>query len=115
MSLNRKLTGLAVAATLVGSAVSVLPAGATGRATAASSATVTLKNIKFHAAKVTIARGGTVHWVWHDGSTPHNVTGPGFHSRTITRGSFSHRFTHSGTFHYRCTIHPGMNGTVVVH
>ena len=93
-----------------------MPARHTRRsaATPAASATVTLKNISFKPRRVVIGRGGTVRWVWRDGSTSHNVTGSGYRSRTISKGSFSHRFTRKGTFKYRCTIHPGMNGTVVV-
>lgn len=89
-----------------------LASGATARE--ASTRTVVLRHTAFSARKVTIARGGTVRWVWRDGGIAHNVTGKGFRSRTIAKGSFSHRFTRAGRFTYRCTIHPGMNGTVVV-
>ena len=93
----------------------VLTAGALVAPAAATAAkTVTLKDIAFHPATVKIGKGGTVRWVWHDGSTQHNVTFSGFHSRTQSSGSYSHRFTRRGTFRYRCTIHPGMNGKVVV-
>ena len=113
MHISRTLTALAAAGTLT-AAAAVVPAGASVRASAAASATVTLKNMSFKPRRVTIGRGGTVRWVWRDGSTPHNVTGRGFKSRTMARGSFRHRFTRRGTFRYRCTIHPGMTGTVVV-
>ncbi len=111
---KRTISALVATAAVGASVVSALPAGASGQATAAATTTVTLKNIKFNPRKVTINRGGTVRWVWRDGSIAHNVTGPGFKTRTFSRGSFSHRFTRKGTFRYRCTIHPGMTGTVVV-
>jgi plastocyanin len=88
-----------------------------GGAQAASNHTVTLKNIAFHPGNLTIRRGDSVTWQWRDGSSEHNVTGSGFHSRTQTHGSYSVRFTHSGTFSYRCTIHEaeGMRGKIIVH
>lgn len=110
MNITRALP-LAAAAAL---AVAALPAGAAPTAVTSASATVTLKGIAFKPRKVTINRGGTVRWLWRDGSVAHNVVGSGFKSRTQSRGSFSHRFTRRGTFRYRCTLHPGMTGTVVV-
>ncbi len=84
--------------------------------TAAETHTVVLKDRRFHPSTLTIDRGESVMWVWRDGSTLHNVTAPGFVSRTQTRGSFTVRFNHAGTFNYRCTIHAaeGMVGKVVV-
>lgn len=78
---------------------------------------VTLQGLRFHPSTVTIKRGESVTWVWRDGNIEHNVTGPGFHSRTQSHGSFTVRFTHAGTFNYRCTIHAmvGMVGKVIVH
>jgi plastocyanin len=98
-------------------AVAIVPASALGGAHAASTHTVTLKNIMFHPGNLSINRGDSVTWLWRDGSIKHNVTGSGFHSRTQASGSFTVRFTHSGTFKYRCTIHvsQGMKGTIVVH
>ena len=88
-----------------------------GGARAASTHTVTLKNIRFHPGDLTINRGDSVTWVWRDGETEHNVTGHGFHSRTQAHGSYTVRFEHSGTFSYECTIHvaEGMKGKIVVH
>lgn len=100
---------LAVAVPVVGPA---LATGATARA--AATTTVVLKHISFTPRTVTIHRGGTVRWVWRDGSVSHNVTGKGFHSRSISKGSFRHTFRSEGKFRYRCTIHAGMTGTVIV-
>ena len=86
------------------------------------SVTVTMKDIQFHPATVTIAKGGTVKWV-NDEAVGHDVTsqgGPGsFKSGAaggLSQGStFSHTFTKAGTYKYVCTVHaPGMAGTVVV-
>jgi plastocyanin len=83
----------------------------------ANSHTVVLQGLRFHPSTITIKRGESVTWVWRDGNIAHNVTGPGFRSRTQLHGSFTVRFTHPGTFNYRCTIHAseGMVGKVVVH
>jgi plastocyanin len=67
---------------------------------------------------VRLARGGTVAFSWQDGDTPHNVTptrGMEF-KRLATRkaGSASVRFTKAGTYRYVCTVHPGMDGRIVV-
>jgi plastocyanin len=77
-------------------------------------AAVSLKNIAFTPRTVTIQTGQAVVWTWHDGSVPHNVTFPGFHSVIQTGGTYVHTFDTAGTFQYSCTIHSGMTGTVVV-
>ncbi len=88
----------------------VVPVGARG----ASSHEVVLKGLRFHPSTITINPGESVTWVWQDGNVEHNVTGGSFRSRTQTHGSFTVRFTHAGTYNYRCTIHEGMVGKVVV-
>ncbi|HST55432.1 MAG TPA: plastocyanin/azurin family copper-binding protein [Solirubrobacteraceae bacterium] len=98
-------------------AAAIIPASAMGNAHAARTRTVTLKDIRFHPGNLSINRGDSVTWAWHDGRTRHNVTGASFHSHTQSHGSFTVRFTHTGTFNYRCTIHAskGMKGKIVVH
>jgi plastocyanin len=109
---------LLTAGTLVAcaSAASLTPAlaAAPPRATAASTTTVTLKDISFKKATVKIAKGGSVKWVFKDGDTPHNVTFATKHSKTQKSGSYTLRFAQTGSFRYHCTIHPGMDGKVVV-
>jgi plastocyanin len=106
------LTGFALAAL----AAAGIPAGAYGSAEAASTHTVTLKEIRFHPATLKIHRGDRVRWVWQD-SVEHNVTFHGSHSRTQETGTYTLRFTHAGTFNYHCTIHfeEGMKGKIIVH
>jgi plastocyanin len=116
MHMTRKRLGTLLA--LVAAAAVLIPtvafAGAGARA--ASTHTVTLKNVRFHPGNLSINRGDSVTWLWRD-REEHNVTGHGFHSRTQTHGSYTVRFTHSGTFAYRCTIHEseGMRGKIIVH
>ena len=83
---------------------------------AASSHTVRLENFAFHPSTLSIRRGDSVTWLWHD-SREHNVTFNSFHSRTQVHGTFTVRFTRAGTFSYRCTIHvaEGMKGRIIVH
>ncbi|WP_272474453.1 cupredoxin domain-containing protein [Baekduia alba] len=101
---------LATLGTLVvcGSAVA-LPS-----ALAAGQTTVTLKDISFKKSTVTIAKGASVTWIWKDGPSPHNVTFARRHSATKKTGTYTLAFARAGTFTYHCTIHPGMDGKVVV-
>jgi plastocyanin len=83
-------------------------------APANSATSVSVKDNFFSPKTVTVKKGATVTWKWA-GRTVHNVTFRGAaHSRTQTRGSYSHKFNNKGTFAYRCTIHPGMVGTIRV-
>jgi plastocyanin len=83
----------------------------------AKTASVELKNIQFNPKTVSVAAGGTVKWT-NDDSVGHDVTGSGFKSGAaggLSNGdTYSHKFATAGNFKYRCTIHPGMEGTVVV-
>ena len=79
---------------------------------------VVMKNINFNPGKVYAHVGQTVTWTNRD-DAPHNVTyasGPKFASSpTFTRGvTWRLKLTTPGVIRYTCTIHPGMNGTIVV-
>ena len=76
--------------------------------------TVEAKNLKFLPPAIEVTPGTEVTWRFDDGSVPHNVKGDGFASETQERGTFSHRFTKAGNYRYRCTLHAGMEGRVVV-
>ena len=97
-----------------GAGLSPALAARPGARSAAATTTVKLKNISFTPATVRIARGGSVKWVWKDGDTPHDVTFAGRHSKIQQSGSYTLSFGRAGTFKYHCTIHPGMDGRVVV-
>jgi plastocyanin len=81
---------------------------------AGATTTVTLKDIAFHPPTVRVVRGASVTWVWEDVVSPHNVTFARRHSTTKKTGTYTLRFTRSGTYRYHCTIHPGMDGRVIV-
>lgn len=81
------------------------------------STTVTMKDIAFAPAQVTVKVGDTVTWRNED-SAPHNVVaeqGADFKSDTFEKGG-SYRFTarKAGTIDYVCTLHPGMEGEITV-
>jgi plastocyanin len=76
--------------------------------------TVEAKNLKFLPPAIEVKPGTEVIWRFADGAVPHNVKGDGFASGNQERGTFSHRFAKAGEYRYRCTLHAGMEGRVVV-
>jgi plastocyanin len=104
-----------VLAFLAAAAIPAIGYSAAGQgARPASSHVVTLRHIAFHPHTLTINRNESVTWIWEDSGIAHNVTSHNFRSKTQTHGSFTVRFTRTGIFNYRCTIHQGMAGTVIV-
>lgn len=82
----------------------------------ADNATVSMSQMQFNAATVTIKTGGTVTWTNND-SMPHTVTANNgsFGSEQLgAGGTFARTFDKPGTYRYYCTLHPMMRGTVVV-
>jgi plastocyanin len=63
---------------------------------------------------IQIPAGTTVTWAFTDGSIQHNVVAEDFESEVKSDGTFTHTFTDPGTHDYRCTLHPGMTGRVIV-
>lgn len=80
-------------------------------------ASVSMVDITFEPAEMTIEVGTTVTWT-NDDTVAHTVTAldGSFLSGTLDPGgSFSHTFETTGTFDYRCEIHPTqMTGTIEV-
>jgi plastocyanin len=78
---------------------------------------VSMKDIEFDPAEVTVDAGATVTWV-NDDSVGHDVTADDFKSGdpgAMQNGdTFEHTFEEAGTFDYVCTVHPGMEGSVTV-
>jgi plastocyanin len=69
----------------------------------------------FSPGNVTIAAGGTVTWINHDIVAHTTTNASGLWNGALSPGaSFSRAFPTAGAFDYRCTIHPGMSGTVTV-
>jgi plastocyanin len=86
-------------------------------ATAAGGPSVALQNISFSPNKITVKVGQTITWTNKD-SVDHNVTatsGATFKSSDFGQGgTFTYKPTKAGTIQYVCTIHQGMDGTIVV-
>lgn len=77
-------------------------------------ALVTMAGSVFQPSSVTIPSGETVTWL-NDDEEIHTVTGDDFGSGNISPGAeFTRTFDDPGTYEYRCSIHPGMVGTVTV-
>jgi plastocyanin len=90
--------------------------GPVGGAHKSASATVTMGDLFFSPASVSVAVGDTVTWR-NTGQAPHNaVANDGsFQTPVLNNGqSASETFSTAGTFSYICTIHPQMKGTVRV-
>ena len=67
----------------------------------------------FEPSVIQVDTGATVAWTW-DGNLPHNVRGDGFESDTQDEGTFEFTFADAGEYNYECTVHPGMDGRVIV-
>jgi amicyanin len=78
---------------------------------------VSMEGIQFQPAEVTVGVGDTVTWT-NDDSVAHDVTADSFSSGEgggmASGDTFEQTFDEAGTFDYVCTVHPGMEGTVVV-
>lgn len=80
-------------------------------------ATVAMDGTAFSPPEMTVAVGETVTWINKD-PFPHNVTSSAghFHSPDLQPGQqWKFTPTREGQFPYVCTLHPGMNGTLIVH
>jgi plastocyanin len=94
------------------------PGGGTGGGGGggSTSTSITVGDNFFDPASTTVGIDKTVTWTWSTG-TRHNVT---FSNTTIsgsgdqTSGTFQKAFAAAGTYGYRCTLHAGMDGTIVV-
>ena len=78
---------------------------------------VSEEGIAFEPAEVSVGVGDTVTWTNND-SVDHDVTADTFSSGEpggmAPGDTFEHTFEEAGTFDYVCTVHPGMEGSVVV-
>ena len=76
---------------------------------------VAAKDNQFIPPAIQVPAGTEVTWTFKDRFVPHDVTGDGWTSGEPQRkGTFTHTFDQPGTYPYRCTVHDGMTGRVVV-
>jgi plastocyanin len=100
---------------------SAAPASTAPAAAGGATTNVSMKNIAFNPKTVTVNKGATVVWT-NDDSVNHDVTkksgpGPDFKSgngNISSGGTYKQTFNTPGTIDYVCTIHPGMEGKIVV-
>jgi plastocyanin len=95
----------------------VLGGGAIDAALPASPG-VNIDNFSFAPDALVVAPGTKVTWTNRD-DIPHTVTDAAgqrsFRSAALDTGDdFSHVFDTPGTYHYFCSLHPHMQGTVIV-
>jgi amicyanin len=77
--------------------------------------TINITNLAFDPDSITVKLGSTVRWVNRD-SVPHRILfADGADSKVLAGSqSWSRKFDQAGTYDYACTIHPTMQGTVIV-
>jgi len=76
---------------------------------------VTIGDDFFDPANIQVSPGASVTWTWPSGVRTHNVTFADVSSGDKNPGgSFTKAFPIAGTFTYTCTLHAGMNGSVLV-
>ena len=70
---------------------------------------------RFRPPTLTVARGTRVRWVNRDNVSHTTTSNTGIWDSTLSPGErFARRFRRAGEFNYRCTIHTGMSGRIVV-
>ena len=83
---------------------------------------VSLENITFNPAELSVSKGTTVTWT-NDESVGHDVTKTGGPGPDFSSGdpggmgqddTFEQTFDTAGTIEYVCTVHPNMTGTITV-
>lgn len=87
-------------------------------ALAGETAAVTIDNFTFIPAELTVARGTRVVWTNRDDMVHLVVSAakpPAFRSNPLDTGdTFAEEFDQPGRFSYFCSLHPHMQGTIVV-
>jgi amicyanin len=95
------------------------PSGAASPAPAASVPAISIKNMAFSPATLTVKAGTTVTWT-NDDTVPHTVVSADgssavYKSSLLASGaSFPFTFKEAGAYSYHCGIHPSMKGTIIV-
>ena len=73
---------------------------------------VEMEGTRFDPRVIEVPAGTTV--TWHFNGIAHDVKGEGWGSDVESEGTFTHAFDAAGTYDYRCTLHGGMTGRVIV-
>ena len=77
--------------------------------------TIVLADDWFTPSVVEVAAGTTLTFVWEDGEVPHDIVfDDGVVADLRTTGTWTRAMTEPGELRFRCTLHPGMTGRVVI-
>jgi plastocyanin len=125
VSLLGALLVMAACGSSSGSATSPTPTATTTTSTTlATSATVEMTagdyvtgktQSAFAPGNIDLAAGGSVTWANKDSITHTSTSNTNVWASEIGAGaSFTRQFPTVGSFDYKCTIHPGMTGTITV-
>ncbi len=82
----------------------------------ASTAKVSIKDIKFQPQNITVKEGQKIRWT-NDDPVPHTVTAKSNadFDETLKPGAFFETtMRNAGKINYVCTIHPGQTGTITI-
>jgi plastocyanin len=105
---TRRAWGAAVVAVAAG----LLIAG--GAVAPAATESVSMEDDFFAPMKAKIGKGDRVTWT-NEGNSDHTVKFEGEKNKVVNPGEQTGRkFKEEGKFNYRCTLHPGMTGKVIV-
>ena len=115
--LRRFVLAAAPAGVLLAVSAHAAPAAAEAQTTAAE-AQVTIDNFSFSPAELAVVAGARVTWTNRD-DIPHTTVDRDDPRRMKsppldTGESFAFTFERPGTYHYFCSLHPHMQGTVIV-
>jgi plastocyanin len=93
-------------------------AGPDALTVAARPGEIVIDNFRFAPSTLTVAAGTAVVWTNRDG-TPHTIVSSDgrrlFKSAPLdTNDAFRFVFNEPGTYHYFCSLHPMMQGTILV-
>jgi plastocyanin len=93
----------------------VIPTPTQQKTPTVSDNTIRIKNLAFNPANITVKVGSTIRWVNQD-SVPHRILFEDGADSTLLAPmqSWSRKFDETGTYNYSCSIHPIMQGTVVI-
>ncbi|HUQ62192.1 MAG TPA: plastocyanin/azurin family copper-binding protein [Acidimicrobiales bacterium] len=84
-------------------------------ASGTATVTVNLKSSSFEPSTVRVGLGETVAWDWGEGGIIHDIAfDDGATSLRQTSGTWQRTFPDPGSYDYTCTLHPQMNGNVIV-
>lgn len=88
-------------------------AGASAGDVAVAGTAVEVRDNDYTPSKLQVQTGQVVTWTW-TGRNPHDVSFGDIASAVQKSGTFTRTFDEAGEFSYKCRVHPGMRGTIVV-